>query len=411
MAMHPDGRFLYVVNSNFNARYRPDSGGTVSVIDTRSLEIKGDRTPFLPSFGGSIELNDDASKAYVTAREGNTLVAYDVAGPDSSVRPGGALFCRDDEGNPTSNPEECWLREVPSNGTSSRLSTDPFDLAVTTIDRENPETGEQTPIDLVNLAYIGSNRVSTISLPDRNLQAASMQTAALINGGNRIVQRPDTLSYYVAGRNSNLVARFTPFVNTRESSNFGQVEALFRQGEIVLSNFTSGGQGTAVNARGLGFSESGDRLYVATRQPDALHIFELGASDPETGEGLAHEWNGSVSLPDQPSDLLVVRDPKDRTRLYIPSAGDESIAVVDPDSQTVVDTIELGGSPQDMVVDTADNRCSSPGEQCRGYVSLFEDTGQTNQSCGPDTDSCGAVGVIDLDPASPRYHQLIRKIE
>lgn len=411
MAMHPDGRYLYVVNSNFNARYRADTGGTVSVVDTRSLEIQGDRSPFLPSFGGSIELNGDASKAYVTAREGNTVVGFEVADGESSVPAGGALFCRDEEGEPTADPEACWIREVATDGSSSGLSTDPFGLAVSSIEREHPASGEQVPIDLVNLAYLGSNRVSTISLPDRSPDRASMQTAGLINGSNRIVQRPGTLSYYVAGRSSSLVARFTPFLNTRTADNFGRVEALFRQGEIVVSNFTSGGEAAATNTRGLAFDESGDRLYVATRRPDALHVFDLGASDPETGSGLEHVWNGSIALPDQPSDIHVHRDAMDRRRVYVPSFADDSIAVVDPEVQTVVDRIELGASPHEMVIDTAPDRCENPGEVCRGYVSLFEDEGSASASCGPDTESCGAVGVVDLDPASPRYHQLISKIE
>lgn len=411
--MHPDGRFLYVVNSNFNARYEADAGGTVAVIDTRTLEIQQERSPFLPSFGGAIELNDDASRAYVTAREDNTLVSFRVAGPQKGDVPaGGALFCRDDQGNPTSNPEPCSLSEIPVDGETARLGTDPFGLAVTTVRRENPETGETVPVDLVNLSYLGSEQVSTISLPNRSLEAASIETAALVRGGNRIAQRPDTLNYYVAGRNTNVVARFSPFVNFGQTGSFGEVQALFSQGQISLSNFTSqDGNRVAVDARGLAFDEAGDRLFVATRRPDALHVFDLVAEHPETGSGLDHAWAGSVPLPNDPSDIFVHEDPQDRLRLYVPSFQANTISVVDPEGMTVLDTIRLDASPHEIVVDTAEDRCRRPGDTCRAYVTLFDDPVEGNESCGPDTEGCGSVAVIDLDPTSPRYHRVIRKIE
>ena len=409
--LHPNGRFLYVVNSNFNAKYRADSGGTVSVIDTQTLEILGDSTPFLPSFGGAIELNDDASRAYVTAREGNQLVAFRVAGGDADTPAGGALFCLDDDGEPTSNPEKCSFRKVPRGESGSRLSNDPFSLDVATIRRTNPESGEEVPIDLVSLSYLGSNRVSTISIPNRSLGSATIETASLIAGSNRIERRPGTLSYYVAGRNTNVVARFAPFLNLRTTGTFGEVEALFQQGEISLSNFvTSEGSGIAVDARGLAFDESGRRLYVATRQPDALHVFELGASNRETGEGLKHRLSASISLDDNPSDIVVHESPDGRRLLYVTSFGDNSINVVDPESKTVIDQIELDASPYEMAVDTGSTRCSAPGETCRGYVTLFKDTKKVSATCGPEANTCGSVAVIDLDPASARFNQVIRKI-
>lgn len=412
LAVHPEGRFLYVVNSNFNARYRADSGGTVSVVDTRSLEILKESTPFLPSFGGAIELNDDASRAYVAAREGNRLVAFHVAQEDGPAPAGGALFCLDDDDEPTSDPEPCSLQRVPKNTAGARLSSDPFDLAVTTIRREEPDTGNEVPIDLINISYLGSNRVSTISAPNRSLEAASIQTAALLPGGNRIAQRPGTLNYYVAGRNSHLVARFSPFINFQTAGSFGEVEALFRQGEIVLSNFVNSQTGgrISVDARGLAFDDSGEMLYVATRRPDALHVFELVAQNPATGGGLEHRLTATIPIADNPSDALVHDNPEGRRLVYVPSFQDESINVVDTDSKTLVDVIELDAGPHEMVIDTAANRCTTPGETCRAYVSLFDDAAEASEQCGPESKTCGSVAVIDLDPASPRYHRVIRKI-
>ena len=407
LTVHPNGRYLYVVNSNFNARFRADAGGTVSVIDTRTLEIQPADSPFLPSFGGAIELNDDATRAYVTAREDNTLVAFRVR-PDGSQ-----LFCLDEDEEPTSDPEPCSLRSLDIDGERARLATDPFGLAVSTVRRDDPETetDEEVPVDLVNVAYLGSENVSTISLPNRSLEAASLTTAALIAGGNRIQQRPGTLTYYVGGRNSNVVARFSPFVNFGTTGSFGEVEAIFGLGDITLSHFTSEGGGEiSVDARGLAFNEAGDRLFVATRRPDALHVFDLIASNQETGGGLEHAWAGSVPLPDNPSSVVVHNNPRGRTLLYVPSFQEASISVVDPNSLTVLETIELDAGPYDLAIDRAEDRCRRPGDTCRAYVSLFDDTPVASEECGPETESCGTVAVIDLDPASPRYHRVIQKI-
>jgi DNA-binding beta-propeller fold protein YncE len=411
LELHPNGRFLYVVNSNFNARYRADSGGTVAVVDTRTMEIIEGGTPFLPSFGGEIELNDNASRAYVATREDDAVVAFRVGKGADGAKDGGALFCLDGEGEPTSNPAPCTIDRIPDTGEGSPLSTDPFGLEVTTLERTNPETGDEVTIDLVNVAYVGSNRVSTISLPDQTVEGASLQTAALVPGSNQIVRRPGTLSYYVAGRNTNVVARFAPFMNFGSSGNFGEVEGLFEQGEIPLSNFvTSNGNRVSADARGIAFDETGETLYVATRRPDNLYVFSLVSSDPETGGGLEHRLTASIPLRDNPSDIVLHEGPDGRQLLYIPSFDDQSINVVDPQAKTVVDVIELDASPYDLVVDTSSKRCQTPGQTCRAYVSLFDDTTLSADECEPNSDQCGSVGVLDLDPASPRFNQMIRKI-
>lgn len=410
LEMHPNGRFLYVVNSNFNARYLPEAGGTVAVVDTHSLEIRDESTPFIPSFGGGIELNSDATRAYVPAREGNSLVSLRVSERSGTAPAGGALYCLDDEGEPTSDPANCVMQEIPTHDSEARLATDPFALSVTTLRRTEPDSGREIPVDVVGLSYLGSNQVSSISIPDRSLANASLQSASVVAGGNAIARRPGTLNYYVAGRSSNVVARFSPFLNFRETSNFGEVQALFKQGELTLNRSRSRSGTITVDARGVAFDESGDRLYTVTRRPDALYIFDLVPSNRRTASGLDHKLTATVPLSNNPSDVIVHRTPEGRRLLYVPSYEDEAIDVVDVEARTLVDQIELDASPYDMVVDTSPNRCGAPGETCRAYVSLFQDTRKRSGTCGPEASRCGSVAVIDLDPASSRYHGVIRKI-
>ena len=394
LSFHPSGRYLYVVNSNFDARYRPSAGGTVSVIDADTLEIIGDNSPFLPSFGAFIELNDDATKAYVTARRGDVVVAYDVAGD------GSALFCADGE-EATSDPAACTIGRVPDETGGSELPGDPFGLSVFTVERDGP-------VDVVNTSHLQSDRVSSISLPNREISAASLQTAPLLSGGNAIAQRPGTQHLYVTGRNTNGVAIFQPFINED-----GEVEAIIQRGSFVLNHEVE-----LLDARGLVFDETGDKLYVVSQRPDAMHVVKLVPADPDEGTGTAHEVVSSIPLPDGPSDIELHTTPDGRQLAYVSSFEDESIQVIDVDSETIIDEILLDASPYEIAIEPEASGCAAPDDRCRMFVTLFDDAKARHASCSS-TSGCGSVAVIDINPQHrnpdapelSRYHTVISKIQ
>lgn len=397
LTLHPEGRFLYVVNSNFDTTYSPDFGGTVSVVDTETLTIAAAQSPYIPSFGGDIVLNADATKAYVNARKGDAVVAFDVANGDDVLN-GSALFCVDQDGAKSSSPEACLLSRVPDIKGGVRMPSDPSGLDVVTVQREIE--GAMVPIDVVAISHLDSNNVSAMTLPRGQRSAATLVHAPLIDSANAVKNRPGTLNMYVAGRNSNSVAIFAPFLNSK-----GQAEAIVRRGFVELNNLTS-----AVDARGLAFSTSGDTLYVATRRPDAVYVFNIVEGDVETGQGTAHELMRVISVADQPSSLVSFEAPGRDPVLYVPCFDNQSIQVVDPRTGTMLDEIELDSRPYDMVIDSVKTSCQAPGERCRAYVTLFADTAQVGERCENTVTGCGSVAVIDLDPASPRYHQVIAKI-
>jgi DNA-binding beta-propeller fold protein YncE len=395
VTFHPNGRYLYVVNSNFDSRYRLDTGGTVSVIDADTLEMLPQRSPFLPSFGSLLEFNDDASKAYVATRSGNSVVSFDVAAD------GSALFCTTEDDQRSSDPRPCQIDRVPDQPGGARLPTDPFGLAVFSLERNDQ------PVDVVNLSHLRGTRVSSISLPGRDLAAASLQTAPIVNGGNAIAQRPGTQHLYVSGRFSNGVAIFQPFIN-----DVGEVEALLQRGSFALN------QGSQqVDARGLVFDEDGDRLYVLTRQPRALHVVKLTPQDSQTGSGTRHNLTSSIPLPVGPSDIVLHTTPQGRRLAYVSSFNDHSIQVVDVDAETIIDEILLNSSPYQMAIEPDTMGCSTPEERCRLFVSLFDDTTETIKTCEQEG-RCGSLAVIDINPLHQipevpelsRYHRVIQKI-
>lgn len=397
LTFHPNGRYLYVVNSNFDARFRPTAGGTVSVVDLDSMQILAQNTPYVPSFGAKIELNDDASKAYVTARNRDVVVAYDVAAD------GSALFCTTDDGKTTSDPAACTIDQVDVDGTEADLPSDPFGLAVFTVERQGQ------PVDVVNLANLNSSRVATLSLLDRDIGNASLRTAPLLSGANAIAQRPGTQNLYVAGRNTNGVAIFQPYINDT-----GEVEAILQRGSFVLNHRTQ-----QIDARGLAFNDAGDRLYVVARRPDALYTVKIVPSNPDTGTGTKNEVVSTVPLPDQPSDITLHTTPQGQRLAYITSYDDQAVVVVDLDSDTIVDEILLDASPYSIAIEPPTSGCSTPEQRCRAFVTLFDDTRDSAANCNNAKTNCGSVAIIDINPLHrnpdapelSRYHTVISKIQ
>lgn len=389
LTLHPDGRFLYVVNSNFDLRYRGEQGGTVSVIDTETGQILGNSSPFIPSYGANIELNEDATKAYITSRFESEITILDVA------EQGQALYCTVD-GVPKPDSRTCRVRRVPDNQDGSTIPRDPFGIALGRIERTIGD--EVVSFDLVHLSHLQSERqqtrVTALSFPNGEQAGATMQSASLVTG-NQVVRRPGTQDIYVAGRTSNLVAAFRPFVN-----DIGEVEAIINRGNIILSR-----RQETVDARGIAFDDDGQWLYVATRRPNALHF--IGMTAGANGEPAVVR---TIPLEQNPSDALFHQGADGVKRIYVPSYRHGVIEVVDAEQEAVVDLIEVGRSPYSMVVDRAPVNCRAPGERCLGFVTLF-DAGSDGRRCSEDDRACGRVAVIDLDPASESFHTVIDYFE
>lgn len=468
LQVHPNGRYLYAVNSNFDTRYNEAFGGTISVFDLANQKILTGNGPFIPSFGGQIKLNDDATKAYVTVRYDNQVLALDVA------ENGSALGCEDDQGRLTSELDQCRIRRVPSVSDGALMPADPFGLDVVTLQNstatvvaqdgiwtvaigpQNADvdatnltsstlagrlaaairtfegvsasaqdellsvTGDdgqtfelqitppdQTPVELINaktdvlgVSHLRGTQLTAISVPDQSVAAASMRSAEFMPGTNDVERRPGTRDFYAAGRLSREIAIFQPYL----AADTQQVEAIVDRGRVSLNHLTS-----AVDARALAFEPDGKTLYVATRNPDALHVVEITTANPETGAGTTHRVVASIPLERNPSDIVRVQI-GDHVRLYIPCFEAGVIQVVDPATRRLVDEIELGASPYVMAIDQGAH-CQPGSGQCLGYVSLFDDLPRAGGRCDSNREEpCGSIGVIDLDPDSSRYHRLIRKL-
>lgn len=398
LALHPQGRYLYVVNSNFDARYSAELGGTVSVVDTQTLNILDAGTPYIPSFGGDIMLNEAGTRAYITARKGDSLVVLDVASGEG-VRPGSALSCADAQGVASSDSSPCVIRRVPDQKDGARIPADPMGLHVTTITRAASAADAAQEVDVVALSHLSGSQVSALALPNGQISAASLQSSSLIDGSNDVARRPGTLDLYAAGRSSNRIAIYSPYINPQ-----GKLEAIISKTSVDLNHVSA-----SVDARALTFSADGRQLYVVTRRPDSLHIFNINPANAETGSGVSHELVRTVPLGDQPSDV-VLHTAQGKPLLYIPCYDDRAILVINPATGALIERVALDERPYQLVIDQGPQRCEGPGTPCRAYVSLFADAQQTYERCDNSPSGCGSVAVIDLEPSSARYHQVIAKV-
>ncbi len=387
--MHPDGRFLYVLNSNFNLRFQASQGGTVLVIDTETGEIMSESSPFVPSFGAYMALNEEATKLYVPTRHNNELTVLSVADQ------GQALYCEDEQGVRSPDTRPCTARRIPDVRQGGRIASDPFDVAVGQARRS--VGGQDRDFDLVHMTHLRGSAVTSMSLPDADVAGASMRSAALLDrGSNQLEIRPGTNDVYAAGRGTGRVEGFRPFLSAT-----GEIETIVRTHSIPVIQ-----AGGGMDARGLAFDESGDWMYVATRRPNALHLIGMeptGGGDPTVVS--------SIPLEHTPSEVHVHRGADGIQRLYVPSFRHGLIEVVEPDQEAVVDVIEVGRSPYSMASDQRPFHCTEPGRRCQGYVTLFDAASDGESRCEPDARQCGQLAIIDLDPDSDTYHAVIDTIE
>lgn len=365
MALHPTGKYLYVVNSNNALEYREDRGGSVVVVDTDRGEIVPGGSVQIGSFGGSIALNSPAngepSKAYVAVRGDSSLTVLDLEGGGASFRCKGETL-------------SAACRLVLENG-------DPFGLAVTTTTRNSvgDDAAEPMEVDFVSVAHLLGSQITGVSLLNGDLRASSLVTASLVAGANDVALSARNNHFYATSRFTNTVVSFRPVFGTD-----GHIEGLFRVDEVEVENAAPY---NGVDSRGIAFGEGGKMAYVANRGPDSLLFMDIGPTDAQSGSGSRNQIVDSMVMPAEPSDVAVV-DFGDEELIYVTAYNASQIMVVDPKTRTVVETIEMSSPPYEMVIDSVRHK--------RIYASLFEEN---------------AVAVIDIDPESASFNQVISVIQ
>jgi hypothetical protein len=145
---------------------------------------------------------------------------------------------------------------------------------------------------------------------------------------------------------------------------------------------------SGADLRGMATSADGNRLFALSRTPPSLLVVDTSLSNGQP----RNEFLDAVEICPKPSVMRLRTGPQGRTLAYTVCFASGEIYVVDTHDAQVVDRIEAGGGPHDLVLmpDTA-----SPELRGFGLVTNF----------GEHT-----VGVLDLRPDSETYHQLIGRL-
>lgn len=360
VAIHPSGQYAYVANSNFDARYRSDVGGTVTVVDLETMDVVSESTMEIGSFAGDLVLNagrdgmSDPDRLYVTVRGDNSVVALEVSDD------GRTLNC------PRETSDEgalaCRILDVAAN---------PF--ALTMVPRPD------NVVDSVDVFAVAGleGEVSFISLDNFAVRDAEVNTLGVVSGASAIAHYPVNDEVWVAGRFSRVVrglkAFYTPSAAPSQPTR-GEVAQLVVNNETYIPNTTD-----ISEVRDIAFSLDGNRAYVTTNSPSAIFVIDMTLSEDDEVRGTVlnrFDVDGSPAR-------MVVTEERGREVIYAALAADEAIAVYDAASGTLLETITTGGVAYSLVM--------SPDGQ-RLFCTVFD----THQ-----------LAVLDVDPSSPTFRSIV----
>ncbi len=363
VAADPDGRHLYVANSNFDRKYQ---GGNIVVVDLETHAIVGGNVQ-TASYGGDIAVRAADGKAvglYMTTREGNTVTSIKV-GRDGDVP---TLSCLD--GASAGDGHTC-ANEFVFGGEDADKDTgiDPFGVAV-------------SPDWVFATSFEGKFTVLSPDEDGRFLDSAQVNIDA---GAYGLAVHPVTGDAYATtklgvGITRVRVSNAGPIADgADEEQSFVEVTA---ERVVTVANPTVGRD----FGRGLAFNADGTLAFAAFRTPSSLLIVDTAVDE---GGQAADRLLDLVPLPSGPASVTVAPSGAQGQELvYVTLFNTDEVAVVDPARSEVIGVIEVGNAPFDITVVHRDGLK-------RAYVSLFEDN---------------AVGVIELDPTSKFYHQEIARI-
>lgn len=357
IALHPNGKYLYVVSTNFDFKYRPQDGGTLTVVDLESGEILVEKTMTLGSFGADIILNEDASRGFVAVRGDHSITWFSIS----------------DDGRSVACPLVVSADNRSLKRCTVRVASEPVGLAYTRSSRSEVEVDDEgNPIldsegnvrtvarafDMLAIAHLRGGNVTVMTMGEQPSPVSkppiSTAVAALVDGPSSVVLEEGTERFYVTGRVADNLVAFRPAIGPDL-----RVLAVFQ--DFILAVPTPF---TSYEGRSLLFSRDGERLYLTNQVPDALHIFDMSQGDNERVNGLRNRLVAQIDLPEGPNEMAWVDEADGTPLLYITTFDENEITIVDPEIPAIVSRVDVGRGPYDIAVDAAGQRA---------YISNFRE--------------------------------------
>ena len=341
IALHPSGDYLYVLNTNFDAKYNSEQGGSVTVIDTATNQILADQTVLLQSYGGELALGnfDDSGNPrslYAVTRGANNLVVLTL--------------------NEFGNQLSCAGATSENDGTQCDipyLSPDPFGvIALPNLDDSR---------ELVAIASL-SGIITLVSLENGDVSSASIDETTVLNGASTMAIYPPTGELFISGR----------FSNSMRGLHWIDDESL---DGYISSNITIANAADTLEIRDIVFSAERERAYLTADRPDSVIILDMSLDEDGQPKGT---YIGRIALQGSPSQATLVSE-NGQDILYVVLSNAESLIAINLDTEIIEDTIPIGENPFGLATDTNNHKL---------YITLFREH---------------AVTVVDIDPNSPTF--------
>lgn len=396
MAVHPTGKYLYVLNSNYQSLYRQDLGGSISVVDLEDFRLLEDKTICVPSFGASLTFSsshyaEDEPRyllALTKANRGGIVLALNEEGDTVSCNYQGAAIGNTCVEEISSLPGvskkkrylPCEVRNM-MDDPSAAATIAPIE-GVTPMDQDafivvGQRDGTVRALNLVD-GEIRGHDVQGAQQPSKHLSTKEMR---LLPGADAVATHPLTGHNYVGARFDNRIfsirwlreAVGSPEANARQ----GFANNVARTGGVRLSSAFA-----ALEIRDLKFSRDGSRLYATSQSPSSL--IEIDTSLDKDGKAYNQPIR-RVQLPGRPGSIDLI-EVGGKTYAYVALFGLRQVAVIDIEAGARIATVDVGATPYTVVADPVRPRI---------YVALFEEN---------------AVAVIDADPSRPTWNRQIATI-
>ena len=361
-----DGRYLHVMNSNFDLRYQTGALNTIA-LDTHEFVAKG-HLP-VPSFSGKLILTDN---------------------PDGSTY---GYFPNREEG------ELWWMKndvEAESIFTCGQTSAESKTLCTEAFRTSTGTVGDELirmELDPYAIGYRpsaigGKDLILTGGLLDPRFSVWEIESGGtpilrdqkqIANGLSGIANHPITSQVYVSAQYTQAVY---PIGFTDPSPITGTSDQGVEISDISLIPLPNESYlGRPIYGQDITFNDKGTLAFVAYRYPSSVAVIDVA---PTPSGKPANTPIAFIEVGGNPTSVVHVAD-ETGGMLYVSSSSTGSVYVFEVPSLELVDTLSVGRGASSMVASSNPTLGTS-----KLYISLFEEAG---------------VAVVDINPESPWYHQ------
>ncbi len=336
MVVHPNGKYAYVVGSNFDLDYRATDGGVLYVVDLENNAVMP-TSKRIGSFGTNVVLSGNEpgkpTRGYLVTRDDDALVWFEVSEDGSDI------YCP--KNREASDLLDCRII----------IEDDPTFVTVTRSYREqydsNGNPNGRLYFDLLMIAQLRNSYVTAMTvIPPASAgkdYKFSYETASLVYSASEVLWARGE-QFFVTGRAATDLALIEPVLSAGAKV----------LGLHVKERFTVPEAMGAYDGRGMTTDPAHQHLYLINQYPNSIYKFNIGNT---VGGDVKIENTQAVGiglLSQNMSKIAWVGDQENGV-LYLSSVTDNSIYLVDPISLEIILKLEVGEGPYDIQADNDKN--------------------------------------------------------